>query len=101
MIQLLLYYFSRQSEATTSSGLSGADGTDVVMAEYNLDMGRWVCPTSNAKPAAAAITLSEDNQTSNMTTEIHSVNAFLNENEMKKVGTSILHSYVVAKRARP
>lgn len=79
-----LKWKNRQSEATTSSGLSGADGTDVVMAEYNLDMGRWVCPTSNAKPAAAAITLSEDNQTSNMTTEIHSVNAFLNENEMKK-----------------
>ena len=99
MIQLLLYYFSRQSEATTSSGLSGADGTDVVMAKYNLDMGRWVCPTSNAKIAEATITLFEDNQTSNMTTEIHSVNAFLNENEMKKVGTLILHRDVVAKRA--
>ena len=82
------YYFSRQSEASTTS-TSGE--SDVVMAEYNLDMGRWVCPTSNTKPTAAAITLSKDNQTSNMTTEIHSVNAFLNENEMKKVGTSILH----------
>ena len=79
--------------------MSGADGTDVVMAKYNLDMGRWVCPTSNAKTAEATITLFEDNQTSNMTTEIHSVNAFLNENEMKKVGTLILHRDVVAKRA--
>ena len=39
------YYFSRQSEASTTS-TSGE--SDVVMAEYNLDMGRWVCPTSNA-----------------------------------------------------
>ena len=92
------YYFSRQSEASTTS-TSGE--SDVVMAEYNLDMGRWVCPTSNAKQAEATITLSEDNQTSNMTTEIHSVNAFLNENEMKKVGTLILHRDVVAKRACP
>ena len=93
------YYFSRQSEASTTT--AAAVGSDVVMAEYNLDMGRWVCPNSNAKPTAVTVTLSEDNQTSNMTTEIHSVNAFLNENEMKKVGTLILHRDVVTKRACP
>ena len=41
------YYFSRQSEAPTTT--AAAVGSDVVMAEYNLDMGRWVCPTSNAE----------------------------------------------------
>ena len=73
-------YFSRQSEATTAAT------TDVVTAEYNLDMGKWVCPTSNAKPA---ITASEDTSTQTYTTSTAtelSVNASPNENEQKKVG---------------
>ena len=47
------YYFSRQSEASTTT--AAAVGSDVVMAEYNLDMGRWVCPTSNAEHSAISL----------------------------------------------
>jgi hypothetical protein len=47
------YYFSRQSKASTTA--AAAVGSDVVMAEYNLDMGRWVCPTSNAEHSAISL----------------------------------------------
>ena len=47
------YYFSRQSEASTTT--AAVVGSDVVMAEYNLDMGRWVCPTSNAERSAISL----------------------------------------------
>jgi len=74
---------NRQSEASTTT--AAAVGSDVVMAEYNLDMGRWVCPTSNAEHTKPAITLSEDQTNTSTTTEIPSVNAaFLNGNEQKK-----------------
>jgi len=76
--QRQLKWKNRQSEASTTS-TSGE--SDVVMAEYNLDMGRWVCPTSNANNQQA-ITLSEAQ--TNTSTEIPSVNDFLNENEQKK-----------------
>ena len=72
-------YFSRQSEATTAAT------TDVVTAEYNLDMGKWVCPTSNdAKPTITTAN-SEDTSTTLTATQL-SVNASPNENEQKKVG---------------